>query len=109
MPEFLPFLATRYNPSLTQIENVTSPPYDVISDEYRDILYDRDPHNVIRLEWNRDANPYESAANYFREWKRKGILKRDSHPAYFVYRQIFAVPGGGEVTRSGVIGRLKLT
>ncbi|HZK76695.1 MAG TPA: DUF1015 domain-containing protein [Candidatus Kapabacteria bacterium] len=109
MPEFLPFLATRYNPSLVQIENVTSPPFDVISEEYRDILYARDPHNVIRLEWNRDANPYESAAKYFSEWKQAEILKREERPAFFVYRQIFAKQEGVEVTRSGVIGRLKLS
>ena len=109
MPEFLPVIATRYNSLLTQIENVTSPPYDVISDQYRDILYDRDPHNVIRIEWNRDADPYESATKYFHEWKQQGILKREEHPAFFVYRQIFSKPDGGEVTRSGVIGRLKLS
>ncbi|HET6401310.1 MAG TPA: DUF1015 domain-containing protein [Candidatus Kapabacteria bacterium] len=109
MPEFLPLIATRYNPSLTRIENVTSPPYDVISEEYRDILYERDPHNVIRLEWNRDPNPYESAAHFFHEWKKEEILKREERPAFFVYRQIFTKPGGGEVTRSGVIGRLKLS
>jgi uncharacterized protein (DUF1015 family) len=109
MPEFLPFVATRYNSSRIQIENVTSPPYDVISEEYRDILYARDPHNVIRLEWNRDANPYETSARYFYEWKQEGILKREDHPAFFVYRQIFRKPGGEEVARSGVIGRLKLS
>ncbi len=109
MPEFLPFRATRYNPSRVQIESVTSPPYDVISEEYRDILYARDPHNIIRIEWNRDLEPYECSAKYFREWKHAGILRREEKPAFFVYRQIFSVPNGGEVSRSGVIGRLKLT
>ncbi len=109
MPEFLPFLGTRYNPSQTQIENVTSPPYDVISDEFRNLLYERDPHNVIRLEWSREPDPYTSAKNYFEEWKRTGILKREAHPAFYVYHQIFKTPEGEQVTRSGVIGRLKLS
>jgi len=36
-------------------------------------------------------------------------LIRDEHPAFYVYHQIFDVPGSGEVTRTGVIGRVKLT
>ncbi len=109
MPEFLPFIATRYNPSRVQLENVTSPPYDVISQEYRDLLYERDPHNIIRLEWNRDSDPYGTATRFFREWKKDGILRPDERPAFYVYRQIFRVPDGGEISRSGVIGRIKLS
>ena len=109
MPQFLPFVATRYNPSKVRIENVTAPPYDVISEEYRDLLYERDSHNVIRLEWNRENNPYESAAKYFRDWKHSGILRREEKYAFFVYREIFSVPSGEQVSRSGVIGRLKLS
>jgi uncharacterized protein (DUF1015 family) len=109
MPEFLPLKGTRYNTSKVQIENVTSPPYDVISQDYRDRLYARDPHNVIRLEWSRDSDPYESAARYFKHWKQEGILKTDDRDAFYVYHQVFKKPDGEQVTRSGVIGRLKLS
>ncbi|HEY3875659.1 MAG TPA: DUF1015 domain-containing protein [Candidatus Kapabacteria bacterium] len=109
MPEFLPFLGTRYNASRVLIENVTSPPYDVISEDFRNLLYARDPHNVIRLEWSRDADPYTSAKQYFDAWKREGILKREERPAFFVYRQVFKTPNGEEIMRTGVIGRLKLS
>ena len=109
MPEFLPFLGTRYNSSKVQIENVTSPPYDVISDDFRNLLYERDPHNVIRIEWSKEADPYTSAKDYFEEWKRVGILKSETHPAFYVYHQIFKTPDGEQVTRMGVIGRIKLS
>jgi uncharacterized protein (DUF1015 family) len=109
MPEFLPFIGTRYNSSKVHIENVTSPPYDVISQDYRDRLYARDPHNVIRLEWSRDADPYRSAEKYFTEWKRTGILRREDRPAFYVYHQVFKKPNGEQVTRSGVIGRMKVS
>ncbi len=109
MPEFLPFIGTRYNPSKVHIEDVTSPPFDVISPEYRNLLYERDPHNVIRLEWSRDADPYASAERYFKEWNRAGILKRESHPTFYVYHQVFRKPDGEQVTRSGVIGRMKVS
>ena len=109
MPEFFPFIGTRYNASMVHIEDVTSPPFDVISPEYRDRLYERDPHNVIRLEWSRDADPYESALKYFKEWKRTGILKHEQNAAFYVYHQVFRKSDGEQVTRSGVIGRLKVS
>jgi uncharacterized protein (DUF1015 family) len=109
MPEFLPFIGTRYNHSKVNLSNVIAPPYDVIGHEYRDILYERDPYNVVRLELNRDPDPYTSAANFFEEWKREGILRREERPAFYVYHQIFNVPDGGQVTRTGVIGRIKLS
>jgi uncharacterized protein (DUF1015 family) len=109
MPEFLPFVGTRYSKSRVNIENVVSPPYDIISSEYRDILYDRDPHNAVRLEFNRDNNPYTSSASFFANWKRDGILIHEERPAFYVYHQVFEKPDGGETTRTGVIGRLKLS
>jgi uncharacterized protein (DUF1015 family) len=108
MPEFLPFIGTRYNSAKVPLANVTSPPYDVISDEFRNQLYERDPHNVVRLEFSRESDPYSSAAALLSMWKQQEILRRDAMPAYYVYRQIFDVAGIGEVTRSGVIGRLKV-
>ena len=109
MPEFLPFTGTRYNQAKVNLANVVSPPYDMISPEYRDILYARDPHNVIRLELNRDADPYTSAATYLNEWKCEGVLRRDERAAFYVYHQIFDTPSSKQVTRTGVIGRVKLT
>ncbi len=72
-------------------------------------MYARDPHNVIRLEWSRDADPYRSAEKYFTEWKRSGILKREERAAFYVYHQVFKKPNGEQVTRSGVIGRIKVS
>jgi uncharacterized protein (DUF1015 family) len=108
MPEFLPFIGTRYNSAKVPLANVTAPPYDVISDEFRNILYERDPHNVVRLEFSRESDPYSSAATLFRAWKEQEILRRDTKPSFYVYRQIFDVPGLGDVTRSGVIGCIKV-
>ncbi|MDP4200076.1 MAG: DUF1015 domain-containing protein [Bacteroidota bacterium] len=119
MPEFLPFVGTRYDSSKVTLANVTSPPYDVISDELRDVLYARDEHNVVRLEFSREPDPYASAYQLLRQWEQQGILRREANPGYYVYRQIFHAPGidasGGsaprisEMTRTGVIGRLRLS
>lgn len=109
MPEFLPFVGTRFDKSKVSIADVVAPPYDVISTEYRDVLYARDPHNVIRLELSRDEDPYTSAQNCLRQWLAEGVLKREERPAFYVYYQTFETPSGETVTREGVLGRLRVT
>ncbi len=109
MNHFIPFIGTRYNSSKVKIKDVVSPPYDVISPEQRDAYYEKDPHNVIRLELNRDTDPYASAAKFFQSWKADGVLIREDAPSYYVYYQTFTTPQGEQVTRRGVLGRLKVT
>ncbi len=109
MNQFLPFHGTRYNSEKVQPKNVVSPPYDVISPAYQEELYAKDPHNVVRLELNHDSDPYTCAKNYLDEWKAKGVLLADSSPAFYVYYQTFKTPSGEQVTRRGVLGRLRVT
>jgi uncharacterized protein (DUF1015 family) len=109
MNQFQPFKGTRYNPEKVQPKDVVSPPYDVISPSQQAELYAKDPHNVVRLELNHDADPYISAKKYFDEWKDKGVLHTDSAPAFYVYYQTFKTPIGEQVTRRGVLGRLRVT
>lgn len=109
MNQFDPFIGTRYNSSKVRMANVVSPPYDVISTEQRDAFYELDAHNVIRLELNRDDDPYASAKRFFDTWKQEGILVTEDAPAYYVYYQTFSTPTGEQVTRRGVLGRLTVT
>jgi len=109
MNQFQPFKGTRYNSEKVEIKDVVSPPYDVISPSQQFELYEKEPHNVIRLELNHDADPYTSAKKYFDEWKSDGVLVTDSAPVFYVYYQTFLTPGGEQVTRRGVLGRLRLT
>jgi uncharacterized protein (DUF1015 family) len=108
MPEFLPFIGTRFDKSKVSTEDVVAPPYDVISPDYRDVLYSRNDHNIIRLELSRDDDPYVSARNALREWLQEGYLVREKKPAFYVYYQTFTTPAGETVTREGVLGKLKL-
>jgi uncharacterized protein (DUF1015 family) len=109
MNHFSTFKGTRYNKEKVVLKNVISPPYDVISTEQRDRFYEQDVHNVIRLELNCDADPYASAKTFLDEWKRENILIQDDTPGYYVYYQTFATPEGAQVTRRGILGRLKVT
>lgn len=109
MPEFLPIISTRYNSERVRLQSVVAPPYDVISREEQEAFYLKDAHNVIRLILNHDQDPYHSAADFFQKWLSEGILLRDKEPAFFVYNQTFRLSTGHDVTRSGVIGMMKLS
>jgi uncharacterized protein (DUF1015 family) len=109
LAEFLPFIGTRYNRDKVKLSAVTAPPYDVISLQYREELYNRADHNVIRLELNHDEDPYASAKSHLDRWLKENILIRDEKARYYVYYQMFNDPDGRQYTRTGVIGRLKVT
>ncbi len=108
MATLRPFRGLLYNPAAVNLAQVVAPPYDVISPELQMELYERDPHNVVRLILNRDADPYSSAAHAFRTWQSDGTLVKDDVPAFYYLRQSFPGPGGVTLTRSGCIGLCRL-
>jgi uncharacterized protein (DUF1015 family) len=84
-----PFRGIRYaRDRVSGIANVTSPPYDVISDGILDHLRAADPHNVVRLILpGKDAGASKVAASLLREWLSSGVLIRDRMPALYLYEQ----------------------
>jgi uncharacterized protein (DUF1015 family) len=95
-----PFRGIRYAPDrVSDIANVTSPPYDVIGSAGVDHLLAADPHNIVRLilpglDPPIPADPAAAgavAAARLREWLVSGILARDQEPALYVYEQ--SAPG----------------
>jgi uncharacterized protein (DUF1015 family) len=115
MAEILPFRGTRYNNHLIDdLSKVISPPYDVISKEMQESLYNRHPHNVVRLILPKDegdenfSDKYTQAANYFRTWRSDGVLIEDHQPSFYLYEQIFSLPNGKKKSRKGFFALLKL-
>ena len=84
-----PFRGIRYaRDRVSGIANVTSPPYDVITDGILDHLRAADPHNVVRLILpGQGANASEAAASLLREWLSAGVLIRDRTPGLYLYEQ----------------------
>jgi uncharacterized protein (DUF1015 family) len=84
-----PFRGIRYaRDRVSGIANVTSPPYDVITDGILDHLRAADPHNVVRLILpGQGADASEAAASLLREWLSAGVLIRDRTPALYLYEQ----------------------
>src|SRR5688572_12046231 len=108
MAEILPFRAWRYNQRLaSQIEDLTSPLFDVVSDKQRKTLY-QNPYNSIHLSVPQGPDAAERAATLLQSWKESGVLIQDRLPAIYVYYQFFRMPGDShELCRKGFICHVK--
>ena len=108
MAELKPFAALRFcTQTAGNIETLTCPPYDIISEEQRKAYLAQNPHNVIRLELPRGEEPYAQAGRTLEEWLAQGVLRCDDTPAVYIYEEEFAVRG--QVMKlKGFICRVKL-
>jgi uncharacterized protein (DUF1015 family) len=96
------------------LSEVVAPPYDVIDPALQQVLYDRSPYNVIRLELNREepgdtdaSNRYTRAAGFLRQWQRDDVLVQDSARSVYVVHQEYEVEGVRHVRR-GFLARVRL-
>lgn len=101
-----PFKAIHYN--LSDISEVVAPPYDVIGKELQEELHEKNPNNIIRLDLNRESNPYPAAAAEMQRMVKEKVLVQDSEPAIYPYFQTFKTQGGSVVTRRGFVSWIKL-
>ncbi|MDE3058170.1 MAG: DUF1015 domain-containing protein [Bacteroidota bacterium] len=108
MPVIRPFRGVRYNQSKVNIAAVVAPPYDVISPEEQNALYDKDPFNVVRLVLGREEDRYAAAAKTFAEWQSSGVLVRDEKPAVYPLIQMFQSNDGTTMRRKGFIALCRL-
>src|SRR5262249_2684247 len=70
-----PLRAVRYDPSRSgELRHVIAPPYDVISPQEQAALYDRSPHNVVRLILARETPRADSAARALAAWVEERVL-----------------------------------
>ena len=114
--DFQPFKAWRYNTERVDVATVLAPPYDVISPEKQQKLYDRSPFNSIRLILNKkdpadtdQHNGYTRARDTFQEWQNQGVLVQEQSPCFYVYRQTFKDPVT-QLTKNrfALLGRVRL-
>lgn len=109
MAIFRPFQGLRYDPAVVgNPAAVTAPPYDVIDGAERDRLYAQSPHNVVRIDLSREADPYGSAARTLAEWRDAGAVTPDPKPSLYLYAQSFPLPDGTRRERIGIIGALRI-
>ena len=104
MAKIFPFRGLTYNPGKTDdFSQVVAPPYDIISPEHQAELYDRSPHNIVRLDFCRDADPYETVPRRFREWQEDGTLVPEDAPAIYYLSQEYRLQDGIPRERRGFI------
>ncbi|MBV8951684.1 MAG: DUF1015 domain-containing protein, partial [Actinobacteria bacterium] len=113
MPQFLPFRGIRYDAGVQahdSIDAVVAPPYDVIDEDQRVVLAERNPHNAVRLilPEGDDDTRYARAASTFDTWQRERTLRRDPEPAFYLYQMRFRDRDGHARETTGVIGALQL-
>ena len=103
-----PFRALTFNRDrVGSFDRVVAPPYDLIDRARQDELYARSPYNVVRLELNRDADPYGAAAATLAQWIDAQIVGRTARPAIYFYTQRFDI-AGRRLVRNGMIARIRL-
>ncbi len=108
MAEILPLKAWRYHDRLSKnLEELTAPLFDVVSDKQREILY-QNPLNSIHLSVPQGNDPAQNARLILEKWKEEQILVQDSLPGIYVYYQYFRLPGDlEERCRKGFIAQIK--
>jgi uncharacterized protein (DUF1015 family) len=108
LAEIQPFRGILYRSKQTDLGRVLAPPYDVISTSYREELYERDPHNVVRVILNRTPGEagYAEAGETYRRWLQDGTLEQDASSAIYVLEQTFTVDGGTR-RRLGLYARFR--
>jgi len=106
--DILPLRAWRYHERFSKnIEELTSPLFDVVSDKQRKVLY-QNPFNSIHLSVPQGNNASEAARLLLAQWKQDGTLVQDRLPGIYVYYQYFKMAGQpGELCRKGFICNIR--
>jgi uncharacterized protein (DUF1015 family) len=107
--DLTPFRALRFHSGRTgRLDNLISPPYDVISPACRRELGGRHLNNIVHLTLPTGGKGrYRNAAGRLDRWCREGILRPDPEPALYPAVQEFRVPGTGILRRSGFFAVLR--
>jgi len=111
MANIKPFHGILYNGKRIDIEKVTTPPYDVISQSMQSRFYNADKYNIVRLTLGKEGasgkSKYNHAAFLLNNWLKKRILIRSKIPSIYVYVQEYFCKGKKR-TRIGFIALMKI-
>ena len=99
MVEVTPFKGMQYNTQkIKTLDDVMSPPYDIISEKMQNLLYEKHQYNFVKLILGKqfsddtDGNSrYSRAKQLFDEWQKQGILTQSLTPAIYPYKVDYVV------------------
>lgn len=106
-----PLRGVHFNPQkVGRLDEVVTPPYDVINATGVNACLARNPYNMIRLDIVKDQGGsaagdarYQEAASLFREWLEEKVLLRDQEPGVYLYHTTYLHPSGHRLTRKGFV------
>ena len=109
-----PLKAVFYNKEQVNMEDVIAPPYDVISEQYRDELKARSEYNFVNLilandstDLNDENNRYNQALKNYKNWLEEKVLVKNEKPCILYLIQNYE-KNGKKVTRKGFIARNRI-
>ncbi len=116
MAVIAPFRGVRFNPEkITTLEEVLTPPYDVIDEKAAAAFLKKNPYNMIQLDLRNTGQKagegsrrYTEAHARFDGWQDDNILIRDNSPALYLYFIDYLHPSGKKMTRKGLVSLVGL-
>ena len=117
MAEVVPFKGVLFNvPQISKVsgEDLLAPPYDIITPEYKDVLYEKNPYNIVRIDFgkefpgdNSDENKYRRAKKALDDWLKDRALITSRTPCFYSYEVSYEIHGK-EQTLRGFLGLVRL-
>ena len=94
MPDLRPFRGLRYDPAAVDDWGaVLGPPYDVVDAAERAALTARSPYQINHIESASGEPAIARAAEQLEQWQRRGVLRRDERPSYYLHEHLFPARG----------------
>ncbi|MEN8134475.1 MAG: DUF1015 domain-containing protein [Thermodesulfobacteriota bacterium] len=111
-----PFSGLRYNTAkISRLEDVVTPPYDVIDLQAQQDLMQKNPYSMIKLDLSKNVKPdemtserYDDSCKLLEDWQDEGVLARDAQPTIYLYYVDYNHPSGRRLTRKGLVGLVGL-
>jgi uncharacterized protein (DUF1015 family) len=117
LAEVIPFNGVLYRAPLVSKESggdLLAPPYDIITPEFREVLYQRSRFNIVRIDFGKELpgddsthNKYSRAKDFLTEWLRAGVLIRSGRPCFYSYEISYKIENKDKTLR-GFLGLVKL-
>ncbi len=117
MADVIPFKGVLFNipkVSTSAGEELLAPPYDIITPEDQKALYEKNPYNIVRIDFGRKypddndrTNRYTRAREALETWLREEVLVTGKSPAFYAYQVEYDIQGK-PLTLKGFLGLVRL-
>jgi uncharacterized protein (DUF1015 family) len=112
-----PFKGVFFNlDKVGSLDDVVTPPYDVINEKSVEAYSRKNPYSMIRLDLIKnpggvegDNARYQDVADLFQKWLAEEVLIRDKKDALYLYTVQYRHPSGQTLIRKGLVSLVGLS